>query len=186
MLVLFCFWMKHTSPTETGAFMSGTKGCSDAAWCQSIVRVREYRNHVVQEIPRADKLDPFNHCPHFPFFMTHFTDSIHISSIGGIWSADLGNPEIASHVYKAMIAVDLLCNIVWIRPLASTTSADVLIWDGCGLSCTHADFFDFEVGGHDGGYKGRIHVIVPFIGRKNGNLTTRQQSYDDVHRWYVR
>ena len=32
-------------------------------------------------------------------------------------------------------------------------------------------FFDFEVGGHDGAYKGRIHAIVPFIGRKNGALT---------------
>ena len=27
-------------------------------------------NHVVQEIRWADKLDLFNHCPHFPFFMT--------------------------------------------------------------------------------------------------------------------
>ena len=32
------------------------------------------------------------------------------------------------------------------------------------------DFFDFEVGGHDGACKGRIHVIVPFIGRKNGSF----------------
>ena len=37
---------------------------------------------------------------------------------------------------------------------------------------------------HDGAYKGQIHLIVPFIGRKNGTLTARQQSYNDVHRWY--
>ena len=35
-----------------------------------------------------------------------------------------------------------------------------------------------------GAYKGRIHVIVPFIGRKNGTLTARQQCYNDVHGWY--
>ena len=64
------------------------------------------------------------------------------------------------------------------------TSADVLIWDGYGLSCARGDFFDFEVGGHDGAYKGRIHVIVPFIGRKNGTLTARQQCYNEVHGWY--
>ena len=29
-----------------------------------------------------------------------------------------------------------------------------------------------------------IHVKVPFIGRKNGSLTARQQCYNDVHRWY--
>ena len=39
-------------------------------------------------------------------------------------------------------------------------------------------FFDFEVGGHDGAYKGRVHVIVPFDGRKNGKLSDRQQSYN--------
>ena len=33
-------------------------------------------------------------------------------------------------------------------------------------------------------YKGRIHVIVPFIARKNGTLTARRQSYNDVHGWY--
>ena len=64
------------------------------------------------------------------------------------------------------------------------TSADVLIWDGYGPSRTRGDFFDFEVGGHDGAYKGWIHVIVPFIGRKNGTLKARQQCYNDVHGWY--
>ena len=80
----------------------------------------------------------------------------------------------------------MLGNIIWICPLAPGTSADVLIWDGYGPSRTLGDFFDFEVGGHDGAYKGRIHVIVPLIGRKNGTLTARQQCYNDVHGWYVR
>ena len=78
----------------------------------------------------------------------------------------------------------MLGKIIWICPLAPRTSADVLIWDGYGPSRTLGDFFDFEVGGHDGAYKGRIHVIVLFIGRKNGTLTARQQCYNDVHRWY--
>ena len=102
--------------------------------------------------------------------MTHFTGSIPISSVGCMWSADLWNPKYAPHVYKVTVAVDILGNIVWICPLAPGTFADVLIWDGNGSSCTRSDFFDFEVGGHDGAYKGKIHVIVPFIGRKNGTL----------------
>ena len=48
----------------------------------------------------ADRLNPFNQCPHFLFCMTHFTDSMPISSIGGAWSADLWNSKCASHVYK--------------------------------------------------------------------------------------
>ena len=128
-LFRFFFWMKHTPPAESGAFMSHAEG-SEVAWRQSVARAREYLNHVVQEIRWADRLNPFNHCPHFPFFMTHFTDSMPISSIGGIWSADLWNPKYASHVYKVTVAVDMLGNIVWICPLAPGTSADVLIWDG--------------------------------------------------------
>ena len=77
-----------------------------------------------------------------------------------------------------------LGNIIWICPLAPGTLADVLSWDGYGPSRTQGDFFDFEVGGHDGAYKGRIHVIVPFIGRKNGTLTAHQQCYNDVHGWF--
>ena len=38
-----------------------------------------------------------------------------------------------------------------------------------GPSRTRRGFFDFEVGGHDGAYKGRVRVTVPFVGRKNGN-----------------
>ena len=87
--------------------MLGTKGCSEAAWRQRIACVREYLNHVVQEICWADRLNPFNHCPHFPFFMTHFTDSMPISSIGGIWSADLWNSKYALHVYKVIFAIDM-------------------------------------------------------------------------------
>ena len=84
----------------------------------------------MREIHWADKLDPFSHCPHCPFFMTHFIDSMPISSIGGIQSADLWNPKYASHVYKVIVGVDILGNIVWICPLAPGTSTDVLIWGG--------------------------------------------------------
>ena len=47
-----------------------------------------------------------------------------------------------------------------------------------GLSRTRVGFFDFQVGGHDGAYKGGVHVIIPFVGRKNGKLFDCQQSYN--------
>ena len=59
-----------------------------------------------------------------------------------------------------------------ICPLALGHSADVLIWGGYGHSRTQRDFFDFEVGGHGGAYKGRVHIIVPFIGPQLGRLAT--------------
>ena len=47
-----------------------------------------------------------------------------------------------------------------------------------GPSRTRGGIFDFEGGGHDGAYKGRVHVIVPFVGRKNGKLCDCHQSYN--------
>ena len=38
-----------------------------------------------------------------------------------------------------------------------------------GPSHTRRGFFDFEVGGHDGAYKGRVRVIAPFVGGKIGS-----------------
>ena len=71
-------------------------------------------------------------------------------------------------------------NLCRMRATMKVSNADVLIWDGYGPSRTRGDFFDFEVGGHDGAYKGRVHVILPFIGSKTGILTAWQQSYNDV------
>ena len=86
------------------------------------------------------------------------------------------------HVYKVTVAVDNLGNIVWICDLMPGTSADVMIWDQRGPSRTHGQFFDFEIGAHDGAYKGRLHTAVPYIGRKT--LTDDQQEYNDVHGFY--
>uniref|UniRef100_A0A7S4FW01 Uncharacterized protein n=1 Tax=Eutreptiella gymnastica TaxID=73025 RepID=A0A7S4FW01_9EUGL len=81
--------------------------------------------------------------------MTHFTDSMPIISIGGMWFVDLWNPKYAAHIFKVTVAVDMLGNIVWICPLAPGTSADVLIWDGERPTRTRGDFFDFEVVGEE-------------------------------------
>ena len=49
-----------------------------------------------------------------------------------------------------------------------------------GPSCTRGGFFDFDLGGHDGAYKGTVHLIVPFVGKlgKGGNFIDRTQSYN--------
>ena len=101
----------------------------------------------------------------------------------GMWLSDvLFNPKYAGHIYKVTVAVDNLGNIVWICDLMPGTSADVMIWDQRGPSRTHGQFFDFEIGAHDGASKGRLHTAVPYIGRKT--LTDDQQEYNDVHGFY--
>ena len=39
-----------------------------------------------------------------------------ISSIGKIWSADVWNPKYVSHVYKVMVAVDMLATLSGFAP----------------------------------------------------------------------
>ena len=41
---------------------------------------------------------------------------------------------------------------------------------------------EFEVGIHNGAYKGSLHSHVPFIGRKT--LNVQQKTYNDIHGYY--
>ena len=75
-------------------------------------------------IPSADSPPP-----HFPYLVTHFTDAMPISSIGGALSNILFNPKYAGCVGKIAVAVDHLANILWICPVLPGTSANVQIGD---------------------------------------------------------
>ena len=64
-----------------------------------------------------------------------------------------------------MAAIDALGNIVWICNLNPGTTPDVIIWDKEGPQRSRGQFFYFELGNHDGAYKGRNFSAVPYIGR---------------------
>ena len=64
---------------------------------------------------------------------THVIDSVPISSIVGMWFVDLWNPKYTAHIFKVTVAMDMSGNIVWI---CLFPPADVLIWEGYGLSHT--------------------------------------------------
>ena len=66
-------------------------------------RVRSYLNGVVAEVRWAERLSEWNHVPHFPFFVTHYSDSMPIASIGGILCDVLFNPKYAGCVYSVYI-----------------------------------------------------------------------------------
>ena len=72
---------------------------------------------AVDEVHWSDRLNRFNHNPHFPYLVTHFTNAMPISSIGGALSDILFNPKYAGCVWKITVAVDHLGNIVWICPV---------------------------------------------------------------------
>ena len=76
--------------------------------------VRSYLNGVVAEIRWAERLSKWNHVPHFPYFVTHYVDSMPIASTGGILCDVLFNPKYAGCVYKVTVAIDILGNIMWI------------------------------------------------------------------------
>ena len=71
---------------------------------------------------------------------------------------------------------------VWICDLVPGTLADVMIWDQRGPLRTHRQFFNFEIGAHDGAYKGCLHIVVPYIGR--APLSEAQEEYNNIHRFY--
>ena len=61
----------------------------------------------------------------------------------------------------------ILVNIVWVRPVLPGTSADVKAWDKYGPQRTKGYCMEFEVGIHDGAYKGRLHSHVPFMATRH-------------------
>ena len=69
-----------------------------------------------------------------------------------------------------------------ILTLNPRTSADVLIWGREGPKRVKGHYMDYGIGSMDGTYKGHLHVVWPFIGRKT--LTERQKEYNDVHGFY--
>ena len=48
-------------------------------------------NSVADEIWWDERFSPYNHNPHFPYLVTHFTDSMPICSVGGDLSSVLFN-----------------------------------------------------------------------------------------------
>ena len=72
---------------------------------------------MVDETWWEERLSPYNHNPHFPYFVTHFTDGMPICSVARDLSDVLFNPKYAGHVYKITVAVDNLGKIVWICDL---------------------------------------------------------------------
>ena len=48
------------------------------------------------------------HDTHFPYFVTHYIDSMPICIVGGTLAGVLFDPKYASHVYKVTVAMDNL------------------------------------------------------------------------------
>ena len=146
--------------------MVGKPKASPQAINHIVCKVRRYLNLVIDEVRGSERLNKLNHKPHFPYLVTHFTSAMPISSIGGALSDIVFNPKYAGCVWKVTVAVDNLGNIVWVRFVLPGTSANVKMWDRLGPQRTKGCSMEFEVGVHDGAYKGRLRSHVPFIGRR--------------------
>ena len=65
---------------DVTAYMSQS-ATSSCAVDTSMKKVCDYPNMVVDEVRWSDRLNHYNHSPHFPFLLTHFTDCMPIGSI---------------------------------------------------------------------------------------------------------
>ena len=97
---MFIYLVKlKTNPThDTTPRMVGKPKASPQAIDRIVCKVRRYLNLAVDEVHWSDRLNRFNHNAHFPYLVTHFTDAMPISSIGGALSDILFNPKYAGCV----------------------------------------------------------------------------------------
>ena len=112
----------------------------DGVYMGNIAHVPTLLNALVDDIWSDERLSPDNLSPHFPYFVTHFTNSMPICSVGGFLSGVLFNPKYAHHVYQITVALDNLGNATWTYDLMPGTSADVTIL-GSMWSCANAKTF---------------------------------------------
>ena len=104
----------------------------------------------MDEIDWSRRLDPFNHCCHFPHFVTHMVGAMPVACVGGALSDVLSKPKCGKDCWKVTVAVDFLGNIVWICPLSPGTTPDVLIWDKEGPQRARGDFLTMKQGSTTG------------------------------------
>ena len=121
-LFQYLYFLRQSPIWDNCAYQS-CSDCSDDMYMRNASRVRTLLNSVVDEIWWEERLSPYNHNPHFPYFVTHFTDGMPICSVGGDLSDVLFNPKYTGHVYKITVAVDNLGNVVCICDLVLGTSA---------------------------------------------------------------
>ena len=176
--VHFLFQDEACNRKECTAYMSQLAASVDVVDA-AVIKVCEYLNMVVDEIPWSDRLNRYNHNPHFPYLVTHFTDSMPISLIGGALSHILFNPKYAGPIWKLAVAVDHFGNIVWIGPLMPSTTPDVTMWDKYDPSRKLGLFKDLRWGIMMV-HKGRLHSNTPFIGRRPGSYEMRKRGYMGV------
>ena len=112
----YLYFLRQCPNWDNCAYQS-CSDCSDDVYMRNVSRLRTLLNFAVDEIWWEERLSVYNHHPHFPYFVTHFTDSMPICSVGGDLSDVRFNPKYAGHVYKITVAVDNLGNIVWICDL---------------------------------------------------------------------
>ena len=81
---------------------------------RNVFRVLTLLILMVDQIWWDRGLSPYNHDPHFVYFVPHFTVSMPICSVGGHLLGVLFNPKFAGHGYRIIVAVDNLGSRLWI------------------------------------------------------------------------
>ena len=104
-LFQYLYFLQQSPSWDNCAYQS-CSDCSNDVYMRNISRLRTLLNSVVDEIWWEERLSPYNHNPHFPYFVTPFTDSMPICSVGGDLSDVLFNPKYAGHVYKVTVATN--------------------------------------------------------------------------------
>ena len=90
--IQYLFFLQQSPSWDNFACMSHLD-CSDDVYMRNVARVRTFLNVVVDEIWWDERLSPYNHNPHFPYFVTHYTDGMPICSVGGSLFDVLFNPK---------------------------------------------------------------------------------------------
>ena len=140
----------------------------------------ELASFVQNEFWFDDRLNQFNHVPHFPHYVTCTVDSvpIHTDTLHDYTF----NPKYAGPVWKVTLLTSLLGDIIFppIGPHLGTMS-DSQIW---GESGPWKHMEEREVCLSDCAYSGRSRIVAPFWKPHGRTMPGKTKLYNEMHSYY--
>jgi len=152
---------------------------------RTILPALELIARTFDEIHWNERLNPYNHTPHFPYFATSIVDTfpVHVSQpSNAAFARTLFNPKYGGCVWKVLIVISFLGTIVFFKAPFPGTVYDGHIWQDTALERPHVHG-EFTLG--DGHFVSCPDVITQYThSSKSLYLPWEQEIYSAVHQHY--
>ena len=116
--------------------------CSPTTFWERVNHDMELLADIVDDVRFADRLRPFNHSQHYPYYVTGMIDTFPVACLAGDTGDASYQPKYSKHVKKMQVVIDWQGRIIaWSRPHVGSRSDPVLYGEKIQWRSMHAHEF---------------------------------------------